>query len=1031
MVRQDIAQDIDTRKPEDLQGALTTADMILGKSYLNSLSTRQIVQQKTTVAENLCFLTELNNTVRFFDTTQIVLNKNENVRDKLISVFNAVGSAGAGLLMLIHGDEKRVSIKFGVKAYGDGEVGSYGSILQNSLKGNFPGTKINAVRKENLQAEILSSFPQSCSVATVTDIAGMRSEEETKDRQFMQGMEKLIDTMQGRRYTMLLIADPVSLADLNASRHALENLYSSLVPFSESQMTVGTNETESITSTITKGTTETVNQSLSKTVTHTTNTSTSTADGINHSILFLGINHTLSTVQGKADAEGTQEMNGTGTSIIKQSAEGNQHGTGSSQSLQIKFEDHAVKQIMKRIDKILERYDTCADVGMWNCAMYCIAENAYDAQMAANVYHSIVRGKNSSVENGGVTVWDTDKAPLIVNSLKYMSHPYLAVDFLTVTPGTLISSMELAIHAGLPNHSVPGIPVIECAEFGRTVSSYDAQDYNDSKNYSVRLGKIWHMNQQEELPVNLNPDSLASHTFITGSTGSGKSNTIYQILSECIRLGHTFLVIEPAKGEYKHLFGSRADVSVFGTNPELSPLLRINPFSFPHGNKDPERNIHILEHLDRLIEIFNVCWPMYAAMPAVLKEAVEKSYEDCGWNLTESTNEYGDGLYPTFADVTRNIRTIIDSSEYDSDNKGAYKGSLITRLKSLTNGINGLIFATDEIAGEDLFDKNLIVDLSRVGSAETKSLIMGLLVLKLQEHRMTCASMNAPLRHVTVLEEAHNLLKRTSTEQSQESGNLLGKSVEMLGNAIAEMRTYGEGFIIADQAPALLDMAVIRNTNTKIIMRLPDHDDRELVGKAANLDDDQITELAKLPRGVAAVYQNEWVEPVLCKVLRFESDGKAYCYAKPEQKGTAAESDVATRLEIAKLLCNGTAVSGEAELMELKARLDRLNLRAATTVMILKSAKTPPAAPRYTKLAPVVSELFPAVRSAFVSSFARTSDTMQWTDDVDEAIRTAVQADMDEELRRSIRQCIITDYLHNELGKKDLLEQWTKQGGLK
>lgn len=134
---------------------------------------------------------------------------------------------------------------------------------------------------------------------------------------------------------------------------------------------------------------------------------------------------------------------------------------------------------------------------------------------------------------------------------------------------------------------------------------------------------------------------------------------------------------------------------------------------------------------------------------------------------------------------------------------------------------------------------------------------------------------DSALRHVTVLEEAHNLLKRTSTEQSSDSANLLGKSVEMLGNAIAEMRTYGEGFIIADQAPGLMDMAVIRNTNTKIIMRLPDQGDRELVGKAAGLNDDQIKELAKLPMGVAAVYQNEWLAPVLCKIDHFK-DKKGY-----------------------------------------------------------------------------------------------------------------------------------------------------------
>ena len=217
-------------------------------------------------------------------------------------------------------------------------------------------------------------------------------------------------------------------------------------------------------------------------------------------------------------------------------------------------------------------------------------------------------------------------------------------------------------------------------------------------------------------------------------------------------------MIEPAKGEYKNVFGSDEDVSVYGTNPLITPLLRIDPFSFPE-------KVHILEHLDRLVEIFNVCWPMYAAMPAVLKSAVEKSYVDCGWDLITSTNKYDNSLYPDFSDVARNIKIIIDSSEYDRENKGAYKGSLLTRLQSLTTGINGLIFSSDELSGDNLFEKNVIVDLSRVGSSETKSLIMGMLVLKLQEFRMTGdIPMNADLRHITVLEEAHNLLRRTSIE---------------------------------------------------------------------------------------------------------------------------------------------------------------------------------------------------------------------------------------------------------------------------
>lgn len=1028
---------LDVRKPENLAQAVGKADILLSKSYLSALNTAHIIAEKyPAVADNAEIIESFNKEVRFFDITQIVLNKNENMRDKLVTVFNSVGSTGGSLLLRICGTAEKVTIQFGVRNTDVKKTALSQEVLKKNMQANFPGSLFSNCDKSALKKEVLDTLPFVGVVSSVTDVARLRFEEETKDRQYIQGIEKLIDTMQGKEYSLLLIADPVSLADLNASRRALENLYSSLVPFSESQFTVGANESDSVSQTLTRSVTDTVNESVSETVTHTVGKSETTTQSVNAGdavkIPVLGgvgglVGYGFSKSHGANESDSTAngKTQGTSRSEGTSNATNEGHSTGSNQGLQIKFENHAVKQLMERIDETLKRYNTCADLGMWNCAVYCISESEYVSQLAASVYQSLVRGKDSSLENGAITMWSKNDSALLLRSLRHMKHPMLDIGGMQVTPGTLISSSELAIHAGLPNHSVPGIPVIECAEFGRTVSSYD----DASVSHPIVLGKIYNMHAEEELPVRLDADSLASHTFVTGSTGSGKSNTVYRLLSEFIKYEIRFLVVEPAKGEYKNVFGTRHDVSVYGTNPDLAPLLRINPFSFPHGSDDPTKNIHILEHLDRLIEIFNVCWPMYAAMPAVLKEAVEKSYEDCGWNLTESTNEYDTNLYPTFADVTRNIRTIIDSSEYDADNKGAYKGSLITRLKSLTNGINGLIFTTDEIASEDMFDWNVIVDLSRVGSSETKSLIMGLLVLKLQEHRMTGGQMNANLRHVTVLEEAHNLLKRTSTEQSQDSGNLLGKSVEMLTNSIAEMRTYGEGFIIADQAPALLDMAVIRNTNTKIIMRLPDKDDRELVGRAANLNDDQITELAKLPRGVAAVYQNEWVEAVLCKVEHFKTEEKTYSHKRPTP--TAAEPHTADRLEIARLLCEGIAVTNEAELAEMKKKMNRLNIKASAQAQALRYLRSPQTPPPYTKLAPIVAELFPAVRSAFVESFARTKNkTTQWTDDVDAAIHAQVQG-IEEELCRSIRQCVITDYLHNELGKTDLLGLWANKGGKK
>ena len=145
---------------------------------------------------------------------------------------------------------------------------------------------------------------------------------------------------------------------------------------------------------------------------------------------------------------------------------------------------------------------------------------------------------------------------------------------------------------------------------------------------TINLGNIFNMGSETNNHVRLDRNSMAMHTFITGSTGSGKSNTVYEILRQLDSVNVNYLVIEPAKGEYKNIFGHHPDVTVLGTNPAYTALLRINPFRFPKG-------VHVLEHIDRLIEIFNVCWPMYAAMPAVLKDAVLQAYEVCGWDLVE------------------------------------------------------------------------------------------------------------------------------------------------------------------------------------------------------------------------------------------------------------------------------------------------------------------------------------------------------------------------------------------------------------
>lgn len=607
---------------------------------------------------------------------------------------------------------------------------------------------------------------------------------------------------------------------------------------------------------------------------HETNgTAWSTARSIGKSLGFgmsRGYNtaHTDSSTVERSNAHSTNEQHSNGTTDT--------HGTARTQ--QIEVCNKAVEELLTRIDEQIKRTKESEDYGCYSCAAYFLSSRPSKALLAANTYRSLMIGEGSSVESGAVNLWqDRASVTAMREYLKRFTHPVFArqlweneADSLFYTAGTLVSGRELPMHLGLPTRSVHGLPIIEHAEFGRNVPD-EAMPDEDKMN----LGKIYHMGKEEAAGLILNRQAMASHTFITGSTGTGKSNAVYHLLDEITKNGQTtFLVVEPAKGEYKNVFGNCTDVQVFGTNPRETPLLRMNPFAFPE-------NIHILEHIDRLVEIFNACWPMYAAMPAVLKDAIERSYQKVGWDLRNSESEKG--VFPTFFDLLDILPGVIEESHYSKDTQSDYVGALCTRVKSLTNGIYGSVLcAEDALTDEALFDRNVIVDLSRVGSMETKSLLMGILVMKLQEYRMCSSGMNSRLRHVTVLEEAHNLLRKTSAGQSQEGANLQGKSVEMLANAIAEMRTYGEGFIIADQAPGLLDMSVIRNTNTKIILRLPDEEDRKLVGKSAALKEAQIDELSKLPLGVAAVYQNEWPEAVLCKIEAYPMPENAV-YHKPSK----------------------------------------------------------------------------------------------------------------------------------------------------
>ena len=570
--------------------------------------------------------------------------------------------------------------------------------------------------------------------------------------------------------------------------------------------------------------------------------------------------------------------------FIHSLAPSEQVSTSHSVSKSSTTENKTVTDLMQLLDESLKRTNEFDSYGIWNVAGYFVSDDMSAAEIAASNYRSLMNGENSGREVSAINSWRQNDLSIpgnygdLTTYLSRFAHPKFIYgqdgDYNIYTDAsTVISGKELGLHLGLPRATISGLPVIQHAEFGKEVITYHlfSKEVELDPDERITLGKVFDLGQITNKKVELINKSLNMHTFITGSTGSGKSNTVYQMLTELHQDRIPFLVVEPAKGEYKDVFGNWSDVNVFSTNPNIAPLININPFKFPES-------IHVLEHVDGLVEIFSVCWPMYDAMPAFFKDAILRSYEEVGWDLGSSSFDGDEPEYPDFEVLVEQLNRLIEESDYASDIKSNYRGALVTRVKSLAVGLNKFIFTSEQTPYEVLFDQNCILDISRVKSTETKALIMGLMVYILNEYRVDRKTENNNgLKHVTVLEEAHNLLKNTSGGSSE----LIGKSVEMLTQTIAEIRTYGEGFIIVDQSPSSVDISAIKNTNTKIVLRTPEANDRDAVGRSIGLSADQVNEIAKLPSGVAVVYQNDWVSPVLTMIDKANVEEAPFVNDKP------------------------------------------------------------------------------------------------------------------------------------------------------
>ena len=913
---------------------LYMAEQVINQAHYSNLSELNIIpldkDSQNILAEDVLCL---------FKISEIVYDENEQSVDKFSIVFNALHSCGASCIMILECIEGRSDLYIGAVNKQKYENIYYLNVIRDILKtsiyGNLPGSEIKEVIsrkdiKKVLQNALDNGFDSQC-ITSVSCVASLTN----TDIAPKQGMESLLGAVREYNFSIIVMADPVSNAQVEIVKKGYEDLGTNLSALENTSLTIQTGNNYTTSASTSTSINESLTRGINLTQVHTVSgvykrekndeeklaeTGKSLAKlGVGGTVLigtggnigaaYLAMNATEQLIKGKdtikpaSDKETSLIVKPDDVSSIEQqtqerytaapdsitSANGQQQGwsfnqqtgkveqTGKSSSvtqiestsIQKTTKDLHISELNEKIFRYLKWLNKSKNYGMFNCCSYIVSGSASTNLFVAGQYQALIQSYGESEQPISINTWTKENGvEAIRNSLLHLVHPTFEAESKenTFSTAMLLSSNELSKQMSFPKKSILGVSVAKHASFGIEVVRKSFL----SNGSLVRIGEIQHMSKSTGQPVLLDLQSLASHTFVAGTNGSGKSNTIFKILEELQRLDLPFMVIEPAKGEYKNLFGNDANVTVYGTNPKKTKLLNINPFWF---NDD----VSVHEHIDKLIEIFNASWSMSAAMPAVLKASIENAYKSCGWNLKYSEC-MGAKRFPTVKDVLAEFNKKMKNTAFSEEVKGNYVGALSTRMESLCNGIYEEIFTGDDVGDEALFDNNVLIDLSRVGSSETKSIIMGFLVIRLQEYRMKKEALNLPLQHITVLEEAHHLLRRTSAAQSDEGTNVLGKSVEMISNMIAEMRSFGEGFIIVDQSPGLLDMSVMRNTNTKIIMRLLENSDRELVGNTIGLNPEQKAELSRLKTGVCAIYQKEWLEPVLCLVDKASHKEGLYCY---------------------------------------------------------------------------------------------------------------------------------------------------------
>lgn len=826
--------------------------------------------------------------VVFYRIDRITYEEKAPRKEALENVLSAIRLGGVNFVYLIKGDKTGVSFYYGIcrdlidrmkLSYSMDDFGDM--ILKPSLESNFRGSIITKLKDEEEQ-EIIDTLANMNFIGNIDGVPGINEDEEN-----LQGVDRLVDAMLGDEFAFLVIAKALSP---NAIRHFEKNIYNfydQLTPLAK--------------------------KSVQKGVNHSTTKVDTTASGDNHSDAHCTQNtesHNFgksltktSSTQDKIDddttethGENLQHNDGTGaknTGYTDTHTDGNSttHTTGTNESdgdsttTSYDFSNKEAQDWLKYIDDvILKRLDYGKGKGMYISTIALFSMQQAEMQKLQNTVTSLFSGETGNrVPLRPIQLEKNGQRECVLRNFQIakanFTHGISSNEIYTRTVlsqyvnneraflGNWFSVNELSIIAGLPQKEVVGLSLREEVEFGLNYQDDIEEENKLPLGNLVQSGKVL-----ESIPVYLDKSELDKHIFIAGVTGAGKTTTCQKIL---LRSETPFLVIEPAKTEYRILTQKYDDILIFTLGKDKIAPFRLNPFEmYPHES--------ITSHVDMIMASIESAFDMEAAIPQIIEKSIYECYSDFGWDITDDTNKYyswddiKDGAYafPTMSDLISKAEKVVKNQGFDPRLQNDYIGSIRARLQGLTVGAKGLMLNTRRsLDFRDLVHKRVILELEEIRSGSEKALIMGFILSNLMEairaEYQKAKEKKEEFKHTTLVEEAHRLLGK------YEPGDSLSKKqgIEMFADMLAEVRKYGESLVIVDQIPGKLTPEVLKNTNTKIVHKIFAQDDKEAIGNTMALTDDQKRFLSFLDKGRTIVFSQGWESSLQVQVTKETDTG--------------------------------------------------------------------------------------------------------------------------------------------------------------